>query len=337
VQPISSSAAVSYAPDCYVGVDVAKDRLDLARLDPSAGQPSNQRLSFSNDPAGIQQVLQLMRQWNPARIAIESTGKLERPLLIALIDAGLNACHVNPVRVRRFAQGMGLLAKTDTLDALVLAHFACKAGPRIASKTPQNRVELTELVTCRRQLIQARTAHSNQRSRTDSAFAARQLASVLEHLEQRIGELEERIAALIDDDDDMRHLDQLLRSVSGVGAVLSATLLALLPELGRIDHGPLAALVGLAPFNDDSGRHKGQRHIRGGRGAVRNVLYVCTVCAIRTNAAIKSKYKDLLARGKAKKQAIIACARKLLRILNALARDGVHYQDRSLNNLTPET
>ena len=329
MEHVTSSASV--ATDCYVGIDVSKDRLDLARLD----QP-NERLSFDNDPVGIRKIVSLMRQWNPARIAIESTGKLERPLLLALIDADLNACHVNPVRVRRFAQGMGLLAKTDTLDALVLAHFAHKAGPRISTKTPEKRAELVELVTCRRQLIEARTAHSNQRLRTDSTFASKQLDSVLNHLEERIDELEKQIAALIEEDDDMRHLDDLLRSVTGVGAVLSATLLAMLPELGRIDHAPIAALVGLAPYNDDSGHHKGQRHIRGGRSSVRNVLYVCTVCAIRTNAVIKAKYKDLLARGKAKKVALIACARKLLRILNALARDGVRYKLQNVQNLVSE-
>jgi transposase len=317
---VDAPTPIPSQPDCYVGIDVAKDRLDLARLD-----EATRRWSFSNDPAGIRQLVDLLRHWTPARIAIESTGKLERPLLVALIDADLNACHVNPARVRQFALGMGLLAKTDALDAMALAHFAHKAGPRVASKTPEKRAELVELVTCRRQLIEARTAHRNQRSRTDSQFASRQLASVLEHLEQRIDELEERIATLIEEDDDMRHLDAVLRSVTGVGPVLSATLLACLPEIGRIDHAPLAALVGVAPFNDDSGHHRGQRHIRGGRASVRNVLYVCTVCAVRTNAVIRAKYKDLLARGKAKKVAIIACARKLLRILNALARDGLNH------------
>lgn len=305
----------------FVGIDVAKDRLDLVRLD----QP-DRPVSFPNDPEGVRRVVETLKPCAPTRIAVESTGKLERPLLAALLDAGLNACHVNPARVRDFAKGLGLLAKTDELDALVLARFAQLAGPRLAAKTPAKQAELAELVTCRRQLIEARTAHGNQLRRTDSAFARARLQSLLDHLDQQIQILEEQIAKSIEDDDDMRRLDAILRSATGVGAVLAATLIAFLPELGRIDHRPLAALVGLAPFNDDSGVRRGQRHIRGGRACVRNVMYVCTVCAIRTNTTIKAKYKALLAAGKAKKVAIIACARKLLRILNAMARDGVVYQ-----------
>jgi transposase len=307
--------------DIFVGIDVSKDTLDLARLD----QP-DQPLRFENNADGIRRVVDLLRQWQPARIAIESTGKIEYPLLFALLNEHLNACHVNPQRVKEFARSTGLNAKTDTLDALLLARYAQAVGPRISSKKPENHLELDELVTCRRQLVEARTAHLNQLSRARSAFARKQLVSLIEQIDKRITLLEDQIARIIDDDDHLRFTDAVIRSFVGAGAVLSATLLAKLHELGRIDHGPLAALVGIAPFNDDSGNRKGQRHIRGGRANVRNVLYVCTIVAIRCNPTIKAKYKAFLARGKAKKVAIIACARSMLRILNAMVRDGLKYQ-----------
>lgn len=309
------------ADEIFVGIDVAKDTLDLARLD----QPQ-QPLRFENNAHGIRQIVELMHQWQPARIAIESTGKIEYPLLFALLSEHLNACHVNPQRVKEFARATGLLAKTDTLDALLLARYAQAVGPRISAKKPDHLIELDELVTCRRQLVEARTAHTNQLSRAHSAFARKQLASLIEQIEKRIELLEEQIAKIIDNDDHLRFADAVIRSFVGAGPVLSATLLSQLHELGRIDHGPLTSLVGLAPFNDDSGRRKGQRHIRGGRASVRNVLYVCTIVAIRCNANIKARYKDLLARGKAKKVAIIACARTVLRTLNAMVRDGLAYR-----------
>jgi transposase len=310
----------------YVGIDVSSDRLDLARHD------QTQTWSFTNDEKGIADLLKLLKPWKPARIAVESTGKLERPLLTALFDAQLNACHVNPQRVRNFADGMGWLAKTDSLDARVLARFAEKAGPRISTKSPEKQAELTELLTCRRQLIDARTAHRNQRTRTFSDFARKRLDNVLENLKTQIEQLDDRIAQIIDSDDDMSHLNTILQSVTGVGVVLAATLIAQLREIGHLDHRPLSALVGLAPYNNDSGRHKGDRSIRGGRSAVRSVLYVCTVAAIRHNPILSAKYKQLRADGKAAKVAIIACARKLLRILNALVRDNVTWQNPKLQN-----
>jgi transposase len=303
----------------FVGIDVCLERLDVARHD------LDQRWVFANTPEGIRQLVELLDTWKPDRVAVESTGKIERPLMAALIDAELNPCHVNPQRVRHFASGMGWLAKTDSLDAGILAKFAEKAGPRLAEKSPEKQAELAELLTCRRQLIEARTAHANQCRRTYSDFAKQRLQHVLTHLQEQIEQLDRKIAELIDSDDDMRHTEQILRSVKGVGAVLAATLIAQLKEIGHLDHKPLAALVGLAPYNKDSGRTKGKRAIRGGRAPVRSVLYVSTVSAIRSNPVLVAKYKQLRADGKAAKVAIIACARKLLRILNALVRDNTTW------------
>jgi transposase len=304
--------------------------LDLAWCnDPASAQAVVDR-SFSNDAAGIVQVVRQLRELSPQLIVLESTGKLEQPLLLALLDAQLPVARVDPKRVRLFALGLGQLAKTDAIDARVLMKFAQLAAPRVTEKKTQNRAELAELLTCRRQLIDTRTAHQNQLSRTASVFARKSLESVLRHLQSRLQKLDRQIARLVDDDDEMRDLDKLLRSFKGVGPVLAATLISQLPELGRLGHAPLTALVGLAPYNRDSGTQQGKRSIRGGRSAVRQILYVCTVSAIRHNVTLKRAYRRLRDAGKPAKVALIACARKFLRILNAMVRDHVAWSAKQL-------
>lgn len=310
------------ASSLFIGIDVSTGRLDLARSDTDALQ------AFANDAAGIAALVEVLRPLEPALIVVEATGKLERPLTAALLEAGLSVSCVNPSQVRHFARALGLLAKTDALDARVLVEFARRVRPRLSEKRPENRAELEELLTCRRQLVEARTAHSNQLRRTDSAFARRRLGRVLKTLAKQIGELDEQIARLIDGDDEMRRLGRILRSVPGVGMVLSATLIARLTELGHLDHRPLAALVGVAPFNRDSGRMRGRRAIRGGRAAVRSVLYMAGVAAVRCNPVLKATYTRLRAAGKCAKVALVACMRKLIRILNALVRDGQTWNPR---------
>lgn len=306
------------APVVFVGIDVSQATLDLARSDDEQATRS-----FGNDAVGIGDILELLKPLAPmlGLIVVESTGKLEDPLLLALLEAGLPVARVNPKRVRLFAYGIGQLAKTDPIDARVLMMFAQLASPRLAQKKQQNRVELAELLTCRRQLIDTRTAHQNQLSRTSSGFARTSLRSVLDHLQKRIDKLDRQIEKIIDDDDQMRKLDELLRSVKGVGPVLAATLIGQLPELGKLSHSQLTALVGVAPYNRDSGTQHGKRSIRGGRTAVRNILYMCTVAAIRHNQVLKQTYTRLREAGKVPKVALIACARKFLRILNAVVRD----------------
>ena len=311
-------AATPVVAPLFVGIDVSGSTLDLARSD----QPDVHASSFANDAAGIAQVIALLAPLAPALIVVESTGKLEHPLLYALLDAGLTVSQVNPKRVRQFAYGIGQLAKTDPIDAHVLMRFAQLAGPRLTERKAANRVELAELLTCRRQLIETRTAHQNQLARTGSTFARTSLRSVLDHLGKRIEKLDAQIEKLVDDDDDLRKLDELLRTVKGVGPILAATLISQLPELGKLGHAQLAALVGLAPYNRDSGATRGKRSIRGGRTAVRNMLYMCTVAAIRHNEVLKQTFRRLRDdAGKPAKVALVACARKFLRILNAVVRD----------------
>lgn len=312
-----SSPTVPAVP-VFVGIDVSQAWLDVAQCDDPAAVRR-----FANDPGGVAQVLGLLKGLGPAPslVVVESTGKLEDPLLLALLDAGLPVARVDPKRVRLFAYGIGQLAKTDPIDARVLRRFAELAGPRLTEKKARNRSELAELLVCRRQLIDTRTAHQNQLSRTTGAFARTSLRSVLDHLQKRIEKLDRRIAKIVDDDDEMRGLERLLRSFKGVGPVLAATLISQLPELGHIGHAPLAALVGLAPYNRDSGTHSGRRSVRGGRGAVRRTLYMCTVAAVRHNPTLRQTYRRLRDAGKVAKVALVACARKFLRILNAMVRD----------------
>jgi transposase len=305
----------------FVGIDVAKDKLDLARSD------SVELIAVANDEQGIARIVRALTAARPTRIVVESTGGLERPLLEALLDADLPVALVNPGRVRHFAIGIGILAKTDPIDAKVLVKFAQLAEPRLAQKRTENQAELDDLVTCRRQLTVARTAQANARLTTRSANAVRSIDAVLKELDKQVELLDGKIRKLIDSDDDFKHLDRLLRSVPGVGPVLSATLVAELRELGTTDRRQITALVGLAPFNHDSGKSTGQRAIRGGRTSVRCVLYMAALAAIRFNPVL-SRFADRLRRtGKRAKVIIVACMRKLLALLNAMIRDNLTWTE----------
>jgi transposase len=311
----------SVSSSLFVGIDVAKDKLDLARSD------TGECFCFTNDPAGIAGIVDSFATIRPACIVVESTGGLERPLLDALLDAHLPVALVNPGRVRHFAIGAGFLAKTDALDAAMLVQFAQRAKVRLTQKCSENQSELDALITCRRQLVGSRTVQENCRSSTRSPSALQALLAVIKTLEKQIELLDKKIRKLIDSDDDFKHMDKLLQSVPGVGPVLSSTLLAELSELGTTDRQQIGALVGVVPFNCDSGKHRGQRAIRGGRSQVRNVLYMNSVCAIRHNPLLKQFAQRLQIAGKSSKVIIVACMRKLLTLLNAMVRDNLMWHE----------
>lgn len=315
----SSPATSAATPRPFVGVDVALDKLDLARSD------SDKLFTTPNDAGGIRRIVDLLAGLRPALIVVEATGGLERPLVDALLDAGLPVAVVNPGRVRQPARGLGILAKTDRIDAHVLVEFARLASPRLAEKRSANQGELDALVTCRRQLTLVRTEQSNRRHATPGKAALRSIDAVLKAVEKQIESLDTQIRKLVDSDDDFRHLDRLLQSVPGVGPVLSSTPAAELREPGRTDRRQVGALVGVAPFNHDSGRFKGKRAIRGGRASVRPVLYMATLAAIRFNAVIRRFAERLRAAGKPKKVVITACMRKPSTLLNAVVRDGLTW------------
>jgi transposase len=310
----------------FVGIDIAKVKLDLARSDTGDLQV------FANDEHGVAQIVKAMIVAKPRRIVIESTGGLERLLLDALLEAGLPVALVNPARVRSFAIGCGILAKTDSMDATVLMKFAQLAEPRLARKRSANQAELDALITCRRQLSTTRAQQANCKSATSSKDALRSINAILTALDRQVATLDKKIRQLIDSDDDFKHMDRQLRSVPGVGPVLSATLLAELPELGKSDRRQIGALVGVAPFNRDSGTFRGKRSIRGGRVQVRCVLYMATLAAIRCNPVLKRFSERLSEAGKQSKVIIVACMRKLLALLNVMLRDNLTWSELEVVN-----
>lgn len=308
-------------PHVFLGVDVAKAKLDLAR------DGVDRVETFDNTPAGVAALTRAVRDAAPRVVAVEATGGYERPLVEALLEATLPVAVVNPRHVRHFAKALGREAKTDAVDARTLAAYARLAEPRLAEKRSKVLVELDALVTCRRQLLHVRTEQTNRRQQTASPAARKAIDAVLKVIGKQLDSLDRQIAELIasGDDDDLGPRDTLLRSVPGVGPVLSATLLAGLPELGRLGRREVCALAGVAPFNRDSGAWSGRRSIRGGRAEVRSVLYMAAVAASAHNPVIKRFADRLRAAGKAGKVVIVACMRKLLTILNAMVRDNLTW------------
>ncbi len=299
----------------HVGIDVSKARLDVAVHESGA------HWAEAYDGPGLSRLVERLKALPPARIVVEASGGWESLLVADLVAAGLPVAVVNPQRPREFAKANGVWAKTDRIDARLLAHFAAALQPPLTHFPTDDEQRLAEFVTRRRQVVEMLTAEQN---RLGSA-PARLHPSLQTHIDWLAAE-RDRLNTDMHDfiqqhpqwQDDAERLD----SVPGVGPVTAATLLAELPELGHLDRKRIAALVGVAPFNHDSGRHRGKRRIRGGRIAVRNVLYMATLSATRFNPVIKAFYERLLRAGKEKKVALTACMHKLLTILNAL----IHHQ-----------
>jgi transposase len=298
----------------FVGIDVAKDHFDFTWLP----QGSPQQVPY--DAKGLKRLGERLQSLGPCLVVVEATGGYERRLVATLIDAGFAVALVNPRQVRDYARGIGRLAKTDRIDAAVLARFAQEVQPHPLTKTPEKQGELDELVGRRRQLLELQTAESNRRETTTGKLARQSIDRVLKVLADQIERIDAAIAALIESDDDWRQRQQLLQSVPGVGPVTSATLIAELPELGELNRQEIAALVGVAPFNHDSGKLHGQRSIYGGRSSVRQCLYMAALSASRCNPALRQFAKRLKEAGKRFKVVITACMRKLLILLNVMVK-----------------
>jgi transposase len=303
------------------GIDVAKDSLDLALSNEKSTR------SFTNSPEGHQQIVVVLQQQNLTNIVIEATGRMEMPLVVALAAANLPVVVVNPRQVRDFAKALGILAKTDAIDAHVLARFGELIKPEIRPIPTENARQLQELLARRSQLVQMKTAESNRLATVSAKPVRKSIEKVISLLErQTVGldrELDERIKA----SPVWKEKQDLLLSVPGVGQQTVRTLLADLPELGECSRQRIGALVGIAPFNCDSGRMRGQRTIRGGRSVVRTVLYMATLSAAKHNPTIKIVYQRLVAAGKKKKVALVACMHKLLTILNAMIRTKTSWKN----------
>ena len=299
--------------EIFVGIDVSKAQLDVAVHHPPAHWQAD------NTDVGIAELVARLHALKPTLIVLEATGGFELRLVTELVAAKLPAVVTNPRRVRAFARSTGQLAKTDKLDAQMLAHFAAALRPEVRTLPTEQEEQLTALLTRRRQIVEMLTMEKNRLQTVRPPMRA--------DLEEHITWLTEKLDTLDDDMDDFiqgsavwQAKATLLRSVPGIGRVTVSTLLAMLPELGTLNRQEIAALVGVAPVNKDSGRKQGKRRIFGGRAAVRSVLYMAALSATRSNPKIKRFYERLVKHGKEKKVALTACMRKLLVIANAILR-----------------
>lgn len=300
--------------DIYVGIDVSKTRLDVA-----VGSDGDE-WQAGNNAQGIQKIIARLQEITPHMVIIESTGNLERELMLALHEASLPFCRVHPGRVREYARSIGLLAKTDRLDARLLARFGKGTEPAATCLPTADEDALSALMMRRHQLLEMLTAEKNRLGTAPKTTQAR-IKKHIEWLQDELEQLNQDIETFIEKVPTMHAKSEILRSAPSIGPVTSAMLLADLPELGRYSRQKIAALVGIAPFNSDSGYKRGKRRIKGGRVAVRNVLYMATLSAARHNPVIRAYYQQLCQRGKEKKVALVACMRKFLTILNAMVRD----------------
>ena len=299
----------------HVGIDVAKATLDVAIV------PSAENFAVSNDEDGIQTLIGKLLEAEPALVVLEATGGLERPMAAALFASGIACAVVNPRQARDFAKAIGRLAKTDRIDASVLARFAEAIRPTPKALPKAEVLEFQAIVARRRQLIGMLVAEKNRLTASVSKKVRSRLEAHVRWLEKELARIDRDLDEAIEASPTFKENEILLRGVPGVGPVLCRTLLAELPELGALSPRELSALVGVAPINRDSGIFRGRRSIWGGRARVREALYMGALIASRYNPVIKTFYERLVASGKPKKVALVACMRKLLTIFNAMIRD----------------
>jgi transposase len=306
-------------PQVFVGIDVSKAQLDVAL------RPTNDGWQVTNDEAGIAGLVERLRTVQPALVVLEATGGLEVPVTGALAEAGLPVVVVNPRHARDFAKATGRIAKTDTLDARGLAHFAEAVRPTPRPLPAAQAQALSALLTRRRQLVQMLTAERRRLQAAPQPIRA-DIQAHITWLTRRLARTDDDVAAAIHASPLWRATDEILRSTPGVGPILARTLVAEVPELGLLNRQEIAALIGVAPLNRDSGTLRGKRAVWGGRAHVRAVLYMSTLSAVRHNPVLKAFYERLRAVGKAPKVALTACMRKLLTILNAMLKHHTRWQ-----------
>ena len=296
-----------------IGIDLSKRTLEIAVY------PTGEQWTLAHDPAELPALVVRLQALAPTRIVLEATGGLEDLLAAQLVAAGLPVVVLNPRQARDFAKATGQLAKTDRVDARVLAHFGAALNPPLRPLPDAQTRELEALLTRRRQLVEMLVAEKNRHSALQHQPTIQEkVATHIDWLNQQIAELDKDLRDALKKSPLYQAKDELLRSVPGIGEISARTLLALLPELGTLSHKQIGALVGVVPYVRQSGKWQGEAHIRGGRASIRAVLYMATLSATRCNPPIKEFYQRLLARGKKKKVALTACMHKLLRTLNAM-------------------
>jgi transposase len=304
----------------FVGIDVSKLQLDVFVL------PDGHAWSVANDHSGHEALAKRLGESKPELVVLEATGGYQTQVVAELALHGIPVAVVNPRQVRDYAKAIGRLAKTDSIDASVLASFAQHVRPEPRPLQDDQTVELQAMLNRRRQLIDMRTAETNRLGTCNVVRVRKDLQKTIKWLTSRIKDVDNDIDKLVRQTPVWREREELLTSPVGVGKTTARTLLTALPELGKLNRRQIAALVGVAPFNNDSGKMRGKRSIRGGRADVRSALYMATFTAVRRNPRIAAVYQRLLAAGKPPKVALIACARKLLTILNAMMRTNTHWQ-----------
>jgi transposase len=298
------------------GIDVAKDSLDLFIL------PTRRSLSVRNDADGIAAIVRAIRDDAASLAVLESTGSYQQPVVDALHKAEIPVAILNPRCVRDFAKASSRYAKTDRIDAEVLAEFGRRMDTRKDVPKSEQQQDLEDAMTRRGQLVKMLTAETNRRSSARSASARRSIDDVLKFLERQIEQLDKRIAEIIESDEGMKARRDLLKTMPGVGDKLAPRLVAELPELGEVNRREIAALAGVAPYDDSSGRQVGKRRVRGGRAGARSALYLAAWIATRWNPRMKAYADSLKARGKPRMVMLVACMRKLLTIMNSMIRTG---------------
>ncbi len=314
------------SPTCFVGIDVSKARLDIVV------RPTGEYFQVPNSAAGHGQLLQRLQSLALGCIVLEATGGYERPCVAVLLEADLPVAVINPRQARALAKGLGKLAKTDRIDAGVLAYCAEHCEVRKAVKTPEKQAQLEALVMRRRQLVSLRAVEQTRLEQTTVTAAKKDVQQTLTFLQKHIDKIEKQIAALIDSDDHWGKLAGLISSVPGIGPTTAAVLMAELPELGTLNRQQIAALAGVAPFHHDSGKRKGKRTIHGGRAALRSNLYMAVLTARTHNDKIRGFCARLEAAGKPFKTAMVAGIRKLLTVLNQMVKKGEKWNEHLLKN-----
>jgi transposase len=305
----------------FVGIDIAKEHLDICVL------PKKQSWTCPNDTDGVTHLIGLLNKEAPSVIVMEATGGYEIMLAAQLGSAGLPVAVVNPRQVRDFAKGIGKLAKTDSIDAYVLARFAETNKPEPKPLPSEDEKLIKELMARRRQLVDLRASEKNRLHRARAGRVKKSVLAVIETISREIQEIDDDLDKTIKQSPLWREDEDLLKSFKGIGSVTARTMLASLPELGKANRQEIGRLVGVAPLNKDSGSMKGRRAIQGGRSHVRHALYMAAITAIRCNPVIKSFYERLKAAGKPFKVCIVACMRKILVIMNAMMKSRRSFQE----------
>lgn len=309
----------------HVGVDTGKSQLDIFI------RPIDIFFTVNNDEKGIKEAIKTIKQHVPQRVVVEATGRLEMPFIIACSEAKLPFVIANPIHIKRFAGAIGQRAKTDKLDARLIAHYSEAIQPNLTQLKPENMRLMSDLVARRHQLLTMQTMEKNRLQSLPKHLAGT-INPVLTTFKNQIEKTEQKILSLIESCPEYQNKNRLLQSVPGIGKVAAASIISNVPELGLITNKQAAALIGVAPINRESGRYKGKRVIQGGRVQVRTVLYMAMMSAMQCNPVFKDTYQRLLDAGKPKKVAIIACVRKMVVILNSMLRDGVMWNENIARN-----